>query len=187
VSTHYVDNKQLFKVIVDYHERVKQSKADNKPKPEIPRYVGECILMIANRLSTKPNFVNYSFRDEMIGDGIENCVSYFDNFDPEKSDNPFAYFTQIIYFAFIRRIQKEKKQQYIRHKTAENSMIFSTLFEQGAMEDEDVIAYTSELMYDNASEFIKSFEKGLADKRKERKRGLEVFIDEGTDEDLPAG
>ena len=110
MATHYVDNKHLFAVIIEYKASVAEAKANDKPKPLIPNYVGECILLIAKRLSTKPNFVNYSYRDEMISDGIENCISYFDNFDPEKSNNPFAYFTQIIYFAFLRRIQKEKKQ-----------------------------------------------------------------------------
>ena len=66
------------------------------------------VFKIANGLSYRPNFINYTYRQEMISDGIENCLQYIHNFDPEKSKNPFAYFTQIIYYAFIRRIQKEK-------------------------------------------------------------------------------
>ena len=97
-----------------------QRKKDN-PKPQIPRYIGECFLKIANHLSYKPNFVNYMFKDDMICDGIENCVRYIHNFNPEKSKNPFAYFTQIIYYAFLRRIQQEKKQLEIKNKILEKT------------------------------------------------------------------
>ena len=90
-------------------------------KPRITNYLGECFLKIATHLSYKPNFVNYMFRDDMISDGIENCVQYIHNFNPEKSRNPFAYFTQIIHYAFLRRIQKEKKQLDIKTKIIEKS------------------------------------------------------------------
>ena len=83
--------------------------------------MGECILKIANHLSYRPNFINYTYKEEMISDGIENSLQYIDNFDPEKSKNPFAYFTQIIYFAFIRRIQKEKKQTLVKQKMIANA------------------------------------------------------------------
>ena len=89
------------------------AKSLNKPVPPVSNYLGECFLKIANHLSYRPNFINYTYRDDMISDGIENCLQYIHNFDPEKSKNPFAYFTQIIYYAFIRRIQKEKKQTHI--------------------------------------------------------------------------
>ena len=78
--------------------------------------MGECFLKIANHLSYRPNFINYTYKDDMISDGIENCLQYVANFNPDKSDNPFAYFTQIIYYAFIRRIQKEKKQTEIKQR-----------------------------------------------------------------------
>ena len=107
---HYVDNKKLYVEMCAYLDSVKEAEEANDDKPRIPEYIGECLLKISTRLSTKPNFINYTYRDEMISDGIENCVNYLGNFNPEKSSNPFAYFTQIIYYAFIRRIQKEKKQ-----------------------------------------------------------------------------
>ena len=110
---HYVDNKTLYQVMVEYKKDVKDAEEVDDPPPKIPDYVGACLLKIANRLSTKPNFINYTFREEMVSDGIENCINYINNFDPEKSKNPFAYFTQIIYYAFLRRIQKEKKQLYL--------------------------------------------------------------------------
>lgn len=178
----YVDNKQLYAVIIDYKARVAEAKANGTSKPQIPNYVGECILLIAQRLSTKPNFVNYSYRDEMVSDGIENCISYFDNFDPAKSDNPFAYFTQIIYYAFLRRIQKEKKQVYIKHKTAENSMLFNELVEQG--EGEDLNFSPVDFDSENVSDFIKAFEEGIDKKKVKRKKGIDLFI-EDNNEDLP--
>lgn len=176
MATHYVDNKELFAVIKDYKVRVEEAKHNGTSKPQIPNYVGECILLIAKRLSTKPNFVNYSYREEMISDGIENCISYFDNFDPEKSDNPFAYFTQIIYFAFLRRIQKEKKQTYIKHKTAENSMLFNELVEQG--EDGEVIFNPQDFDSENVSDFVKAFELNIDKKKVKRKKGIDMFIEE---------
>jgi len=172
----YVDNKQLYAVILDYKVKVKDAKENEQPKPKIPNYVGECILLIAKRLSTKPNFVNYSYRDEMISDGIENCISYFDNFDPAKSDNPFAYFTQIIYFAFLRRIQKEKKQVYIKHKAAENSMLFNEMVEQG--EEGEFNFNPMDFDSENVSDFIKAFEEGIDKKKIKRKKGIDLFIEE---------
>ena len=184
MNAHYVDNKKLYSVIVEYKMSVEKAEVENKPKPRIPNYVGECILLIATRLATKPNFVNYSYREEMISDGIENCVSYFDNFDPAKSDNPFAYFTQIIYYAFLRRIQKEKKQVYIKHKTAENSMLFNEVVEQG--EDNEFNTNTVDFDNENISDFIKAFEENIDKKKVKRKKGIDMFI-EDVDEDLPIG
>lgn len=115
-KAHYVDNKQLYAVMVEYKKAVNDSEQSGDMKPQIPNYVGRCLLQIANRLATKPNFANYTFKDDMISDGIENCLQYMYNFNPDKSKNPFAYFTQIIYYAFIRRIQKEKKQVTIKHR-----------------------------------------------------------------------
>lgn len=175
MTTHYVDNKQLYAVIVEYKNQLEIAELNNQDPPPIPNYVGECILQIAKRLSTKPNFINYSYREEMISDGIENCISYFNNFDPSKSDNPFAYFTQIIYYAFLRRIQKEKKQVYIKHKTAENSMVFNELVE---MDENDLPFAVSDFDSENVSDFIKAFEDNMNKKKIKRRKGLEVFLEE---------
>lgn len=118
---HYVNNQEFLEALIVYKIKCDKAAAAGKPRPVIPRYIGECFLKIANRLSFKPNFVNYTYRDDMISDGIENCVQYINNFNPEKSKNPFAYFTQIIYYAFLRRIQKENKQQEIKNKILERS------------------------------------------------------------------
>ena len=118
---HYVNNKDFLDALMVYRKEVKLAKEEGKEKPRVPNYIGECFLKIATHLSYRPNFVNYMFKDDMICDGIENCLQYIDNFDPEKSTNPFAYFTQIIYFAFLRRIQKEKKQLEVKTKLLERS------------------------------------------------------------------
>ena len=115
-SEHYVDNKRFLQAMIDYRKMVNRAKKDKKEKPPVTDYIGECFLKIANHLSYRPNFINYTFRDDMISDGIENCLQYLDNFNPTKSNNPFAYFTQIIYYAFVRRIQKEKKQTIIKQR-----------------------------------------------------------------------
>ncbi len=118
-TKHYVNNADFLQALIAYRENCEKAKKENKPEPSIPNYIGECFLKIADHLSRKPNFISYSFRDEMISDGIENCLMYFRNFDPDKSKNPFAYFTQIIYYAFLRRIMKEKKQLYVKYKATE--------------------------------------------------------------------
>ena len=118
---HYVNNKDFLHAIIAYKNRVEKAKENGDPKPPVGEYIGGCFLKIAQHLSYKPNFVNYMFKDDMICDGIENCITYIDNFDPAKSSNPFAYFTQIIYYAFLRRIQKEKKQVDIKNKMIEKS------------------------------------------------------------------
>lgn len=120
VKSHYIDNKKFYQEMVDWKKQVKEARETGDTLPPVTEYIGRCFLEIAENLSKKPNFMNYAFRDEMIGDGIENSLMYCENFDPDKSNNPFSYFTQIIYFAFIRRIQKEKKQNYIKYKFLES-------------------------------------------------------------------
>jgi len=115
-NEHYVDNARFLQAMTEYKDRCDKAKKRNRRHPPVTNYIGECFLKIANHLSYRPNFINYTFRDDMISDGIENCLQYLDNFDPKKSKNPFAYFTQIIYYAFIRRIQKEKKQINIKYR-----------------------------------------------------------------------
>jgi len=123
MKNHYVNNIEFNNAFIEYKKLVKECEENGKPKPRIPEYIGKCILEIANRLSYSPNFINYSFKDEMISDGIENCLLYIDNFDPEKSSNPFSYFTQINYYAFIRRIQKENKQSVLKGKLFSSKMM----------------------------------------------------------------
>ena len=120
-SEHYVNNKEFLEALIVYRAKCAEAEEKGESRPRITNYLGECFLKIATHLSYKPNFVNYMFREDMICDGIENCVQYIKNFDPDKSRNPFAYFTQIIHYAFLRRIQKEKRQLDIRSKIIERS------------------------------------------------------------------
>ena len=113
---HYVDNKVFLIAMVEWKEKCKEAVEDDKQIPPVTNYIGECFLKIATHLSYRPNFINYTYKDDMISDGIENCLQYASNFNSKKSANPFAYFTQIIYYAFIRRIQKEKKQTHVKNK-----------------------------------------------------------------------
>ena len=126
-SEHYVNNKEFTAAIIKHNSACRKAEKEGFEKPKISEYIGECIYKIATRLSTKPNFINYSYRDEMICDGIENCLQYIENFNEEKSNNAFAYITQIIYFAFLRRIQKEKKQQAIKQKAIMESGILNDM------------------------------------------------------------
>lgn len=182
---HYVDNKQLYATLVEYRNKRLDAEKQGKPVPPIPNYVGECLLQIATRLSYKPNFANYMFREEMVGDGIENCINYLNNFNPDKSTNPFAYFTQIIYYAFLRRIDREKRQLYVKHKALENSMIMNELADQGA-EAADGTTITVNLDSDYMKDFVSSFEdkvEARKQKRINKKKGLEVFIDDDKSDD----
>ena len=168
---YYVDNKKFLQAMVEFKETVKEAEKNGGSRPTVPIYVADCIMKIATHLSYKPNFVNYSFRDEMICDGIENCLQYIDNFNSEKSNNPFAYFTQIVYYAFLRRIQKEKKYLYIKYKASEHMTIFGEVTdrqEHDHNEDyNDGIKY-GEWTEEYMAEFVENFEEHKRRKRKKK-------------------
>ena len=172
-SEHYVDNKKLYAEMVEYLNSVKEAEESGADKPRIPEYIGECLLKISNRLSTRPNFINYTYRDEMISDGIENCLQYVHNFNPEKSDNPFAYFTQIIYYAFLRRIQKEKKQAHVKNKIIENMNVdmFLTQEENGELTNNPYTDYLQK-------NYLPDEDVYKPKKKKEKPKGLELFYNE---------
>lgn len=181
---HYVNNKDLYAAMVAYKEKVDAAKQNAEDKPIVPDYIGACFMMICNKLSTRPNFMSYSYRDDMIADGIENCIYSIDNFDPSKSTNPFAYFTQIAWNAFIRRIQKEKKQSYIKHKNYENNFMMEEMGDYG-----DTLS--KHKINDISSEIIRSFENKieLSKTQKKNKVGVEKFIEDNKNEEqtLSAG
>jgi len=169
---HYVNNEQFLIVMRDYRENYLKSKDDETTPPQIPDYAGECFLKIAERLSHRPNFINYAFREEMVSDGIENCVMYASNFNPEKSTNPFAYFTQIIYYAFLRRIEKEKKQLYIKYKTMDEFSSLEDNSDMAAMsakESASVVSGATPMTADKRAsiyDFIHAFEEKKKAKKK---------------------
>ena len=173
-KNHYISNKDFLTEMIKYRQAITKSKRLGEKKPQIPRYVAECFMKIAENLSHKPNFQSYTFRDEMVADAIENCVMYVDNFDPGKSSNPFAYFTQITYYAFLRRIQKEKKQLYVKYKATENA---GTLDEFELNQNEDGTFRQFEL-YENISEFIENYEIARNKKKIEKKIALEKFVED---------
>lgn len=157
----YVNNKDLLEAMIQYKKACAEAEDCGDEKPRVPDYIGKCIYQIATRLATKPNFSGYSYKEDMISDGIENCLQYMHNFDPEKSQNPFAYFTQIIWYAFLRRIAKEKKQMYIRFKSSQ-SMIAT-----GGTYDSNEIQLNLNTSADYINQFIEDFEdKNLPAKKK---------------------
>lgn len=177
---HYVNNTDFLNALIEYKLVCNKAEMENTTEPLIPNYIGECFLKIANHLSRKPNFVLYSFREEMVGDGIENCIMYFRNFDPIKSSNPFAYFTQIIYFAFLRRIQKEKKQMYVKYKATEQSSIL-----HDGEYYEDVEGNMKQFaLYDNLSEFIQTYEAKRNEKKITKLKVLDKFLEDSLPEIL---
>ena len=172
---HYVNNADFLAAIKEYKKQVVDAEAAGLEKPQVSNYIGECILKIANHLSYKPNFINYSYKDDMILDGIENCIQYIDNFDPDKSSNPFAYFTQIIFYAFLRRIAKEKKQSYIK-----NRLIKEMPFEAFELQEQDEDgtfhnAYLDYMQF-NQSDLDDYMDKKTAAKKKKNSSSLDEFI-----------
>jgi hypothetical protein len=184
-ANHYVDNKAFLEAFKRYlavalplkneweakcadliSQGVEKDKLPKFARPHTPDYefIGECLLKIAEHLSYKPNFMNYTFREEMIGDAIENAIQYLENFNPEKSNNPFAYFTQLMGYAFLRRIAKEEKHTYIKQKSLEGAInFFST---QGGDDSEYRNTYI-EFIREAKSDVIKNFEEKKRAKRKE--------------------
>jgi hypothetical protein len=188
VRVHYVDNKRFFEEILEHKRKMAENEAKGLESPRLNNYIGEVIWKIAMKLSTKPCFINYSYRDEMISDGIENCIKYFNDFDPEKGSNPFAYFTQVIYFAFLRRINEEEKKRYTIYKNFQETIInhgHANLLMDG--DDNHLIQGQ---MYDNINEFMDRFEKkeeAKKIKRKQTKEGLSKFYEEQNEQHTVSG
>ena len=173
-TQHYVDNKKFLEEMTKFRNRVLKAQKSGRKRPMVTNYIGECFLKIANPLAYRPKFINYTFRDDMISDGIENCLQYMDNFNPEKSNNPFAYFTQIIYYAFIRRIQKEKKQVLVKQKIIANTDTEEFLTQL----DGDDGQYKNQMI-----EFLKANQGNVVEepktkkqKKQEKQKNLEKFM-----------
>ena len=120
-SIHYVNNAEFSQAVVDYVVTVREAKENMSVLPVVPDYIAQCFLRIAEGLSHKANFIRYTYREEMVMDGVENCLKAIENYNIEAATrtgkpNAFAYFTQIVWYAFLRRIAKEKKQQDIKLK-----------------------------------------------------------------------
>ena len=171
---HYVDNAKFLEAMTEYKRDYDIALKNNKELPPVSEYLGSVFLKIAQRLSFRPNFINYTFKNDMISDGIENCIHYIHNFNPDKSNNPFAYFTQIIYYAFIRRIQKEKKQLYIKYKTMQNVEQESDFDGDANVSIDDYRNSDFKTMVDD---FVDNFEKSKKKKQiKKSENNLEMFM-----------
>ena len=177
-GVHYIDNKEFHQAMIEWKELCKEAEEAGEEKPPVTNYIGECFLKIANGLSYRPNFINYTYRSEMVSDGIENCLQYIHNFDPDKSKNPFAYFTQIIYYAFLRRIQKEKKQAHIKNKMIEKQQYETYTTNEGDDTVYDIRGFDPDVMLPEEDVYkVKSKSKS------ELPEGLEEFMAENQDED----
>ena len=177
----YINNADFLIAIKEYKAAL---AAD--PNVRVPEYIGKCLYDIATKFSMKPNFYGYSFRDEMVSDGIENCLMYINNFDPEKSSNPFSYFTQIVYYAFLRRIMKEKKQSYIKHKLIQEMP--TEAFELQDHDDSDLASSYAAFVQVNNSFDGASFERAMERKkvkRKTTKTPLEELFEEEPNDPSP--
>jgi hypothetical protein len=177
---HYIDNKQFLQALIDYKQLVLAAKENSEERPMVPDYIGDCFIKIANHLAYKSNFINYSFREDMILDAIENCLIYMGNFDPAKSSNPFAYFTQITYYAFVRRIQKEKRHLQTKYKYIESldlEGIIRQVHDEGSY-DNGFLKYLKQ-QADIANQEYSDVKK---DKKVKRKPKYLQKIDDGIDE-----
>jgi hypothetical protein len=171
-NVHYVDNKKFLSAMIEFKELYNIAEKNKEEYPPVSNYIGECFLKIATHLSYRPNFINYTYRDDMISDGIENCLQYVHNFNPEKSNNPFAYFTQIIYYAFLRRIAKEKKQTHVKNKIIQNTNYQSWTTMEGDDTAYTVLGFDPNVMLPDEDVYKPK------KKSSEKTKGLESFMEE---------
>ena len=141
---HYIDNKEFFNAMVEFHRECDHRERSGESPPFISDYIGECFLKIGEKLSYRPNFINYSFRAEMVSDGIEDCLRYVKGFDPNKTSNPFGYFTKIVNNSFLKRIEKEKRVKYFQKKMSLENHYSS----QESELDKDKMSEIEEFVFD---------------------------------------
>ena len=153
-SIHYVNNADFSQAVVDYVRSVNEAKDNGKKIPKVTNYIAQCFLRIAEGLSHKSNFIRYTYREEMVMDAVENCLKAIQNYNIEAATrtgkpNAFAYFTQISWFAFLRRIEKEKKQQDIKMKYMEQSGIENFLDQElgDAQSNQVAAAFVDQLRF----------------------------------------
>jgi len=183
-SNHYVDNEKFLAAMIEYTDQYKEAKKNNTELPRPSNYIGECLYLIASRLSTNRNFIGYTFREEMVSDAVENCLRYLYNFDPNKTKNPFAYFTQISWYAFLRRMDSEKKEAYVKYKSIENSIINNTLVDMSSEDQKHFQAASDMIDNSNLQSLIEKYEK-KPKKKKPKKKSKEATtstVDKFTEE-----
>lgn len=169
-DSHYVDNKEFLKAFIEYNAKYKAAKAEGKEPPRIPNYIGECFMKIEDKFSHHQSFIGYPYREEMIADAIENCIMYAHDFDPNRGTNPFAYFSQTVWNAFIRRINKENKNKYITYKSHQMQNIYSGQADMKEGSEENSLQ--SQGLYDNIASYIEDYEKKVREKKLLKKKRL---------------
>ena len=173
-SNHYVDNEKFLAALIERKKQVANCDAEGKEHPQISDYIGKCVYDICNNSSFRPRFIKYSYRQELVMDAVENCLLKINNFDPKKGENPFAYFTQIAFFAFFRRINTERKESYIKAKLVEG-MLDDELYEMDNEHGElhNVIHDIRSSLYFDTADYEAQMEK----KKKGKPSKLEVFME----------
>ena len=182
-KAHYINNKDFSLAVVDYVTECNEAKAKEKPVPKVTNYIATCFIKISEGLSRRPNFVRYTYREEMVMDAVENCLRAIGNYNIETATrtgkpNAFSYFTQICYFAFIRRIAKEKRQQDIKFKFIEK-MGIEDFVQMGMDSDgaEQTMQYVDTLRQRISK--VKDTDKAIKEFAKEEKaklKKLELFM-----------
>lgn len=181
-TEHYVNNKEFSQAVVDYVNAVRAAEKNQLVVPRIPEYIGRCFLKIAEGLSHKPNFIRYTYREEMVMDAVENCIKAIMNYNVEAATrtgapNAFAYFTQICYFAFIRRITKEKKQQDIKFRYIEHAGIEDFLTNPEGSGGSDFVENGFIDVLKHRIDKVKKVDRAIKEfKKKEEAKALETFM-----------
>lgn len=182
-SVHYVNNAQFSQAVVDYVTLVEEAKKENKQTPIVPDYIAECFLRIAEGLSHKANFIRYTYREEMVMDAVENCLKAIHNYNLEaatRTGNPnaFAYFTQITWYAFLRRIAKEKKQQDIKLRFLSKAGIED--FVDGDIDDQTLGSFLEVLKHriDNVRMMDDKFKDFAKAEKVKRKKSVDSDLSE---------
>ena len=184
---HYVNNAQFSQAVVDYVSNAREVVAEGRPKPIVTDYIATCFLKIAEGLSHKANFVRYTYREEMVMDAVENCLKAIDNYNLETATrtgkpNAFAYFTQISWYAFLRRIEREKKQQDIKLRYLSETGIEQIVAEEI---DNDVASRSTQAFVDELRERIdivkesdRMFKSYAKDEKRKRRRVVDSDLTE---------
>ena len=184
-SRHYVDGVAFYEALKERKQKIVEADKNGTPRPQITNFIGECVMNIAKNLSRKYQFANYPFRDEMVADAIVHCIRYIDSFDPEKSTNPFSYYTQTCYYQFLDRIRQERTHTYIKCKATLNSVVMSELseFDDSNAEIAEHIHDNFEFDNDFMEKYVTDFEsKMTAARGRVKKRGLELLEEDTVDE-----
>lgn len=189
-NRHYVDNKKFYEALVQRQQKLKDQKQQGKPAPKIDNYIGECLLKIQEGLQKKYNFSRpqyAQFREEMVGDAIINCLTYIDNFDPEKTKNPFSYFTQTCYYQFLRRIEEEELAKVTKYKATIKSSTFGQL---ASSEEDDESLDNIDMTMENMEQLVTLYDEKMKvrkdkakTRRQEKKRGLEIHMEEDDEQE----